>query len=84
VINGDYRGSQGQLRELRGGVCYSPWCNSEATIVPGSSYIGHARRWGLCSSRGLFVNSRARFVRVVRVSPVCFSVLVAITVHLLP
>jgi hypothetical protein len=32
----------------------------------------------------LFVNSRARFVRVVRVSPVCISVLVAITVHLLP
>ena len=44
----------------------------------------HARRWGLCSSRVLFVNSRVRFVRVVRVSPVCISVLVAITVHLLP
>jgi len=29
------------------------------------------------------VNSRVRFVRVVRVSPVCFSVLIAITVHLL-
>ena len=30
------------------------------------------------------VNSRVRFVCVVRVSPVCILVLVAITVHLLP
>ena len=55
------------------GVCDSPLCNFVATTVPGSSYLGHARRWGLCSSRGLFVNSRVRFVRVVRVSPVCIS-----------
>jgi hypothetical protein len=41
-----------------------------------ASFYSSARRWGLCSSRGLFVNSRVRFVRVVRVSPVCISVLI--------
>ena len=74
LINGEYRG-----------VCYSTLGYSETAVVPNSPDIGlHARRWGLRSSRFLFVNSRVRFVCVVRVSPVCFSVLVAITVHLLP